>query len=237
MTKKLFLVDGSNYAFRVQYALPPRHSSSGFPTRVLYGFTILFQKLMRTYRPDYCVVSFDIGKTFRHRMYPDYKGNRDAMPEDLRQQWGDLPGLVRAFGYPCINVQDFEADDVLGTLAHRFASEDVHAYLVTGDKDFGQLVNANVSVLDERKDVLLDPSGVEAKMGVPPQQVIDLLGLAGDTSDNIPGIPGVGGKTAAKLLATFGSLEATLEAAARGEIKGKRGQNLVEFAEDARISA
>ena len=130
MAKKLFLVDGSNYAFRVQFALPPRHTSGGFPTRVLYGFTLLFQKLMRTYRPDYCVVSFDIGKTFRHEVYPEYKANRDAMPEDLRQQWGDLPELVRAFGYPCINVANFEADDVLGTLAHQFGSEDVHAYLV-----------------------------------------------------------------------------------------------------------
>jgi DNA polymerase I len=236
MPKKLFLVDGSNYAFRVQFALPPRHTSAGFPTRVLYGFTLLFQKLMRTYRPDYCVVSFDIGKTFRHQVYPEYKANRDAMPEDLRQQWGELPDLVRAFGYPCINVENFEADDVLGTLAHRFSSDEVHAYLVTGDKDFGQLVNANVSVLDERKDVLLDSAGVESKMGVPPVQVIDLLGLAGDTSDNIPGVPGVGAKTAAKLLQSFGSLEGAIDAAVRGEVKGKRGENLVKFAADARLS-
>jgi DNA polymerase-1 len=236
MARKLFLVDGSNYAFRVQFALPPRHNSGGFPTRVLYGFTLLFQKLMRTYRPDYCAVSFDIGKTFRHELYPLYKANRDAMPEDLRQQWGALPDLVRAFGYPCINVANFEADDVLGTLAHRFGTQDVHAYLVTGDKDFGQLVNANVSILDERKDVLLDIAGIEAKMGVPPSQVIDLLGLAGDTSDNIPGIPGIGSKTAAKLIQSFGSLEGALEAAVRGEIKGKRGENLVKFADDARLS-
>lgn len=236
MAKKLFLVDGSNYAYRVQFALPPRHNSSGFPTRVLYGFTLLFQKLMRTYRPDYCVVSFDIGKTFRHKVYPEYKANRDAMPEDLRQQWGELPDLVRAFGYPCINVENYEADDVLGTLAHRFSSDDMHAYLVTGDKDFGQLVNANVSVLDERKDVLLDIAGVEAKMGVPPLQVVDLLGLAGDTSDNIPGIPGIGAKTAAKLIQSYGSLEGALGAAGRGEIKGKRGENLVTFADDARLS-
>ncbi|MBT3218366.1 MAG: hypothetical protein HN348_04690, partial [Proteobacteria bacterium] len=236
MPKKLFLVDGSNHAFRVQFALPPRHASDGFPTRVLYGFTLLFQKMMRTYRPDYCVVSFDRGKTFRHEAFEPYKAQRAAMPEDLRQQWDLLPDLVRGFGYPCIIVEGFEADDVLGTLATRFAGPDLQAYIVSGDKDFSQLVNDHIHLLDERKDELVDASVVQKKFGVRPDQIIDMLGLAGDTSDNIPGVPGIGVKTAAKLLAQWETFDSVLQAAADGKIKGKRGQNLVNHAEDARIS-
>jgi DNA polymerase I len=236
LPKKLFLVDGSNHAFRVQFALPPRHASDGFPTRVLYGFTLLFQKMMRTYRPDYCVVSFDRGKTFRHEAFEPYKAQRAAMPEDLRQQWDLLPDLVRGFGYPCIIVEGFEADDVLGTLATRFAGPDLQAYIVSGDKDFSQLVNDHIHLLDERKDELVDASVVQKKFGVRPDQIIDMLGLAGDTSDNIPGVPGIGVKTAAKLLAQWETFDSVLQAAADGKIKGKRGQNLVNHAEDARIS-
>jgi DNA polymerase I len=236
MPKKLFLVDGSNHAFRVQYALPPRHASDGFPTRLLYGFTLLFQKMMRTYRPDYCAVSFDVGKTFRHDMYSEYKAKRKAMPEDMRRQWPLLPDLVRGFGYPCMIVPGFEADDVLGTLAKRFASPDVQVYLVTGDKDFTQLVNEHIHIIDERKDLVLDVAKATEKMGVPPEGVIDLLGLAGDASDNVPGVPGVGAKTAEKLLQQWGTMEGVLAAAAEGKVKGKRGENLVNFADKARLS-
>jgi DNA polymerase-1 len=233
----MFLVDGSNLAFRVHFALPPRHTSALFPTRVLYGFTLMLQKMMRTYQPDYCVVSFDIGKTFRHEMYPDYKGHRPDMPEDLRQQWSLLPDLVRAFGFPCINMAGFEADDVLCSLAVQFASEDVHAYLLTSDKDFAQVVGPNISILDEGKGGrTLGVPEVQDKMGVLPEQVVDLLALMGDSSDNIPGVPGVGPKTAGTLLGQYGDLESVLSAAADGLVKGKRGANLVEFAENARLS-
>ncbi|NCG22490.1 MAG: DNA polymerase I [Rhodobacterales bacterium] len=235
--KTLFLVDGSNHAFRVQFALPPQHASDGFPTRVLYGFTLLFQKMMRTYRPDYCVVSFDSGKTFRHEQYPAYKGHRPEMPEDLRRQWGHLSELVEGFGYRSIQVSGYEADDVLGTLAKRFAGPDLDVYLVTGDKDFCQLIDENTFVLDDSKGKILKLGDVEGKMGVTADKVIDMLGLSGDSADNIPGVPGIGPKTATKLLNEYGTLEGVLEAALDGKIKGKRGQNLVEHADNARMSA
>ncbi|MCB9685095.1 MAG: DNA polymerase I [Alphaproteobacteria bacterium] len=236
MPKKLFLVDGSNHAFRVQYALPPQHASDGFPTRVLYGFTLLFQKMMRTYRPDWCVVSFDTGKSFRNTVYSEYKGHRREMPEDMKRQWPFLKPLVEGFGYAVNQAEGYEADDVLGTLALKYASEDVDVYIVTGDKDFGQLVNDHIFLVDDAKGQILRAPDVVEKLGVPPEQVIDALALSGDSSDNIPGVPGVGLKTAAKLLEDFGDLEGVLSAAAEGKIKGKRGEMLVEHAENARLS-
>lgn len=237
MPKKLFLIDGSNYAYRVQYALPPQHASDGFPTRTLYGFAQLFQKMMRNYQPDYCAVSFDAGRSFRNEIYAEYKANRKGMPEDMRRQWTWLPKLVEGFGYACKIPEGFEADDVISTLARRLASDDLHVYIVTGDKDFTQLVNDKIFLVDDAKGgQILDASAVVEKMGVAPERVIDLLALSGDTSDNIPGVPGIGQKTAAALLEQWGDLESILAAAARGEIKGKRGEMLVSHAEDARIS-
>ncbi len=236
MQKTMFLVDGSNHAFRAQFALPPQHTTGFFPTRVLYGFTLLFQKMLRQWRPDYVVVSFDSGKTFRHAMYEDYKGHRPDMPGDLKRQWPLLPELVEAFGYPCMMMEGYEADDVLGSLAAQFASDDLLVYLVTSDKDFAQLVGPNVRLLDEAKGRELDVEGVVGKFSVRPEQVVDWLGLQGDSSDNIPGVPGIGPKTASTLLAKYGDLESVLAAAAAGEVKGKRGTNLVEHAEAARMS-
>jgi DNA polymerase-1 len=234
--KRLFLVDGSNHAFRVQFALPPQHASDGFPTRVLYGFTLLFQKMMRTYRPDYVAVSFDHGKSFRHQVYGDYKGHRREMPEDMRRQWEYLPKLVEAFGYQCVMAPGFEADDVLGTLARRFASDDVHVFIVTSDKDFGQLVDDRVFLVDDTKGQVLGAPEILEKTGVPPERMIDALALSGDTSDNIPGVPGIGMKTAATLLEEWGSLDGVLAAAKSGKIKGKRGEMLVQHEADARLS-
>jgi DNA polymerase-1 len=234
--KRLFLVDGSNHAFRVQFALPPQHASDGFPTRVLYGFTLLFQKMMRTYRPDYVAVSFDHGKSFRHDVYADYKGHRREMPEDMRRQWEFLPPLVEAFGYSCVMAPGFEADDVLGTLARRFASDDVHVFIVTSDKDFGQLVDDRVFLVDDTKGQILGSPEILEKTGVRPDQMIDALALSGDTSDNIPGVPGIGMKTAATLLEEHGTLDGVLAAARAGRIKGKRGEMLVQHEADALVS-
>lgn len=242
MPKKLLLVDGSNHAFRVHFALPPQHTSAGFPTRVLYGFTLLFQKLLSSYKPDYCAVSFDSGKSFRHEVFPEYKGHRPDMPEDMARQWSWLPKLVEGFGYRSLHVEGFEADDVLGTLAHRFASEEVDAYIVSSDKDFTQLLGPHTFLLDEGKGgrVYREADVPEklklGELGLAASQVLDLLAMAGDSSDNIPGVPGIGAKTAAKLLEQHGSLDAILEEAAAGRIKGKRGQNLVAHAADARLS-
>jgi len=234
--KKLFLIDGSNHAFRVQFALPPQHSSDGFPTRVLYGFTLLFQKMMRTYRPDYCAVSFDHGKSFRHTELDSYKGHRPDMPADMRRQWEWLQPLVEGFGYKVLHQEGYEADDVIGSLARRFASDDVHVYIVSSDKDFAQLASEQIHLVDDRKGKVLSMAEVAESLGVGPDQVVDMKGLAGDSSDNLPGVPGIGPKTAAKLLGQYGSFDAVLEAAAAGKIKGKRGENLKAHADDARIS-
>ena len=233
---KLYLVDGSYHAFRVQFALPPMHSSSGHPTRVLYGFTTMLARLVRTLRPDYCAVAFDVGKTFRHERYPEYKGHRPDMPEDLRMQWPELPGLAEAFGLTALAVPGYEADDVLGTLAKRFAGPDLDVVLVTSDKDYGQLVGPHVQMFDPMKNQHIGPAEVQERWGVEPHRVPDALGLVGDSSDNIPGVPGVGPKRASQYLGKFGTLEGVLRAAADKKIKGKTGANLVEHAEVALLS-
>jgi DNA polymerase-1 len=230
----MILVDGSNHAFRVHFALPPMHASDGFPTRALYGFTTMMARLERAWKPDYVAFCFDIGKTFRHHEFPAYKGHRPDMPADLRQQWPHFQALIEGFGYQYLAVEGFEADDVIGTLAKQYASPELEVLMVTGDKDYCQLVDDNIRIVDLMKDAVLGPDDVPDKFGVTPDKVADVLGLAGDSSDNIPGVPGIGVKTAAKLIAEFGSLEGVLEAAPG--IKGKRGENLRNHAEDARIS-
>jgi DNA polymerase-1 len=232
----MFLVDGSYTAFRAHFAQPPRHTSQGFPTHVIYGFLLMFQKMLKTWQPDYVVVSFDTSNNFRNDIYPDYKGHRPEMPEDLAKQWPLLPSLVEGFGYTVMTMDGYEADDVLGTLAKRFASPELEVYLVTADKDFTQLVDDDIQILDEMKGKVLDYDAVIEKMGVPPEQVIDALALAGDTSDNVPGVTKIGLKTAAKFLKAHGDLEGILAAAAEGTIRGKTGQRLVDEADNARLS-
>ncbi len=235
---RLFLIDGSNQAFRAHFALPPRHTADGFPTRVLYGFTQLIHKLRTTWQPDYVAFAFDKGATFRNDLFADYKGHRPEMPEDLRQQWPHLTTLIEALGYRAFTVAGFEADDVLGTFATRFARQrdDLEVYIVTSDKDFGQLVNDQIQILNDSKGEVVDYAGVVERWGVPPERVIDLLALCGDASDNIPGVTKVGEKTAAKLIQEHGALEQILAAAAEGRVKGAVGQRLVEEADVARLS-
>ncbi|MBN2799899.1 MAG: DNA polymerase I [Deltaproteobacteria bacterium] len=234
---RLFLIDGSNHAFRVHFALPPMHAPDGAPTATLYGFTTMLHKLLSSYQPDYCAVAFDVSRTFRHDRYPEYKGHRPDMPEDLRAQWPLLPALVEAFGVKTFGIDGFEADDVMGTLAHRFAAEGLEVVLVTGDKDFCQLVGPQVRILDLMKGIEFGEEGVIEKFGVPPDKVIEALGLMGDSADNIPGVPGVGPKRATQFLTQYGSLEGVLAAAAAGKIKGKTGQSLIDHADSARLSA
>lgn len=232
--KRMFLVDGSNHAFRVYFGLPPMHAPDGTPTHALYGFTTLLAQVHGTYKPDYVAFCFDKGRTFRNDLYPDYKGHRPEMPDDLRAQWPELPGLVEAFGFVSLIVPGFEADDVIGTLARRFASPDLQVVLVTGDRDYYQLVDENILVLDLMKDREIGPAEVPEIMGVPVDRIVDLRGLSGDKSDNIPGVPQVGDKTAAGWINKYGDLEQVIENASK--IGGKRGANLQEFAEQARLS-
>ena len=235
MTRKLYLVDGSNHAFRMFHAMP-RLTAGGQHTGALMGFANLLRWLDREVQPDYCAVVFDKGPSFRVDLFPDYKGHRPSMPEELREQWVKLPELIDAWGYAVITPEGYEADDVIGTLATRYAAEDLEVWIVSGDKDFAQLVSDRVRILDLKggKVTIVDAQAVLERFGVPPDSIVDILALWGDSSDNVPGVPGIGEKKAAKLIQTHGKLDAVLEAASG--IKGKMGENLRTFAEQARLS-
>ncbi len=235
MSRTLYLVDGSNHAFRVFHAMP-RLTAGGQHTGALMGFANLLRWLDREVAPDYCAVVFDKGPSFRVDLFPDYKGHRPSMPEELREQWDKLPELIEAWGYATILPDGYEADDVIGTLAARHAGEDLEVWIVSGDKDFSQLVNEHVRILDLKggSPRVIDTAAVLERFGVPPDRIIDVMAMWGDSSDNVPGVPGIGEKKATKLIQDHGDLDAVL-AAAPG-IKGKLGQNLRDFAEQARLS-
>jgi DNA polymerase-1 len=231
----LYLIDGSSYIYRAYYAIRHLSSPKGFPTNALYGFTQMLLKVMKDRRPDHLAVVFDVGRqTFRTEMYPEYKANRAAMPDDLLPQISPIKEMVRAFNIPTLELAGYEADDIIGTLARDCEAKGMDVVVVTGDKDLMQVVTGRVTLLDTMKDKATGIREVEERFGVPPELVIDILGLAGDTSDNIPGVPGIGEKTAIKLIQEFGSLDRLLERA--GEVKGKTGERVREFAEQARLS-
>ena len=207
--KSLVLVDGSSYLYRAFYALPPLSNSSGQPTGAVRGVAAMLKKLQAEHEPDHIAVVFDArGKTFRDELFTEYKANRPPMPDDMSLQIEPLHALVKALGFPVLQVAGVEADDVIGTLAKQAAEAGQTVLISTGDKDMGQLVNERVTLVNTMTDTLLDREGVQQKFGVWPEQIIDYLALVGDSSDNIPGVSGIGPKTAAPLLAHFGTLEA-----------------------------
>jgi DNA polymerase-1 len=231
----LILVDGSSYLYRAFHALPPLINSRGEPTGAVYGVANMLRKLLADYRPRRIAVVFDAkGRTFRDDLYEQYKANRPPMPEELQAQVGPLHELVEAMGLPLLSVPGVEADDVIGTLAVQAAAEGIPVVISTGDKDMAQLVSDRISLINTMTGTVLDPAGVVAKFGVPPERIVDLLALMGDTSDNIPGIPKVGPKTAAKWLSEYGPLDAVLAHA--DEIKGKVGESLREHRERLPLS-
>jgi DNA polymerase-1 len=237
MPKKMFLVDGSNQAFRAFFAIQnDMRGPDGFPTRALYGYAGMLQRLLREYTPDYVAVVFDKGLSFRNDLYPDYKGQRPDMPADLRKQWLEFQPFSEEFGIAAIAQEGFEADDIIGTLATMHAGPDMQVWIVSSDKDFGQLVSEHVRLLDLGKDVDYGPAEIAEKWGVGPDRIIDLLALMGDTSDNVPGVKGVGQKTAVKHLLAFGTCEGVVEAAKDGRIKGKTGERIAEAEADVALS-
>ncbi len=234
-TPPLILVDGSSYLFRAFHALPPLTNSKGQPTGAVYGVINMLQKLREEYQPEHMAVVFDAkGKTFRNDLYPDYKAHRPPMPDELRSQIKPLHELVEALGFPLIVVPDVEADDVIGTYARQATQEKIDTLISTGDKDLAQLVNNHVTLINTMNNYLMDEAGVQAKFNVPPSAIIDYLALMGDTSDNIPGVPKVGPKTAAKWLNQYGSLDNLVAHAA--EIKGKVGESLREHLDQLPLS-
>ena len=223
----LILVDGSSYLFRAFHALPPLTNSKGQPTGAVYGVINMLNKLVEEYKPEHIAVVFDAkGKTFRNDMYEDYKANRPPMPDDLRSQIEPLYELVEALGYPMIIVPGVEADDVIGTYARQATEQKIDTLISTGDKDLAQLVNEHVTLINTMNNVVLDEAGVMEKFEVPPAAIVDYLALMGDTSDNIPGVPKVGPKTAAKWLKQYQTLDNLVAHA--DEIKGKVGESLRE---------
>ena len=226
--KRLLLVDGSSYLFRAYHALPALTNSEGLPTGAVYGVTSMLRKLLAETDPAYVAVVFDAaGPSFRNELYPAYKANRPPMPEDLRCQIEAVHEIVRAMGLPVLVEEGVEADDVIGTLAERARREGLEVLISTGDKDMAQLVDEQVTLVDTMKDSVLDREGVIRKFGVPPERIVDYLALVGDASDNVPGVPKVGPKTAARWLAEYGSLDGVVGNA--GAIKGKVGENLRGF--------
>jgi DNA polymerase-1 len=206
------LVDGNNYVYRAFYAIPLLTNSKGFPTNAIYGFTNMLLKLLRDLEPDYIVVTFDLkGPTARHEEFVDYKATRKPMPDDLIPQIPFIKDVVRGLSITVLEKQGVEADDIIGTLAGRASRLGWKTVLVSGDKDLMQLVDANAIMIDTMKDKTYDVAAVQERFGVGPDKVVEILGLMGDTSDNIPGIPGIGPKTAQRLIEEYGSVEAVIQ--------------------------
>jgi DNA polymerase-1 len=221
----LVLVDGSSYLYRAFHALPPLTNSRGEPTGAVLGVLNMLAKLLKEHDPPHIAVVFDApGRTFRDDLYAEYKAQREPMPDDLRAQVEPLVGAVEALGLPLLRVPGVEADDVIGTLARRAAGQGLSVLISTGDKDMAQLVDEHVTLVNTMTDSTLDRSGVKARFDVYPEQIVDYLALVGDSSDNIPGVPKVGPKTAAKWLGQYTTLDNLL--AHQHEIEGKVGESL-----------
>ena len=237
----VFLVDGSSYIFRAYHALPPiNRKSDGLQLNAVFGFCNMLWKLLRDMKPEdkptHLAVVFDKSeKTFRTKMYPDYKAHRPDPPDDLRPQFAFIREAVHAFDLPCLEQDGFEADDLIATYVREACDAGATATIVSSDKDLMQLVNDGVVMFDTMKDRKIGPAEVIEKFGVPPGKVIEVQALIGDSTDNVPGVPGIGVKTAAQLIGEYGDLETLLKRA--NEIKQeKRRQSLIENAEQARLS-
>ena len=223
--EKLLLVDGSSYLYRAFHAMPSLTNSKGEQTGAIYGMTNMLRRLLREYKDHHMAVVFDApGKTFRDDLYPDYKANRPPMPEELAAQIEPIHEIVRALGVPLLMVRGVEADDVIGTLAERARDQGFEVVISTGDKDMSQLVDTSIRIENTMDGGTMDADGVKKKFGVSPEQMVDFLTLVGDSVDNIPGVPKVGPKTAAKWLDAYETLDAIIDNAE--EIKGKVGENL-----------
>ncbi len=232
----LYLVDGSGYIFRAYYALPPLTSPSGIPAGAVYGFCNMLQKLIEKANGKRLLVIFDAGrKTFRNQIYPEYKAHRPPPPEDLLPQFSLIRKACEAFGVPAVELEGYEADDLIATYAKAGLDLGDSVEIISADKDLMQLLRPGVTIWDPMKNKAIDPSVVFEKFGVTPDQVIDVQALCGDSSDNIPGVPGVGPKTAAELIQQFGSLEVLL--ASLDQVKQPRRRDLLHQHQDlARIS-
>ena len=239
MSKKettLYIIDGSSYIYRAFYAVRHLSTSSGIPTNAIYGFAGMLNRILREEGPSHIAIALDApGPTFRHDLSPDYKATRPKMPEDLAKQIPFIKRLIGAFGIPSIEISGYEADDIIGTLAAWASEQGAKVVIVSGDKDLLQLVTPQVQMWDTMKDEVFGPAEVEEKFGVPPAQLVEVMGLAGDSSDNIPGVPGFGPKTAQRLIKEFGSIDNLLSKLEKIPQKKER-EKLKAHAEQATMS-
>ena len=241
-TPPFILVDGSSYLFRAFHGLPPLTNSKGQDTGAIYGVINMLRSLIRQYNPTHMAVVFDAkGKTFRDDMYKEYKANRPPMPEELRSQIAPLHDIIRAMGLPIIVEEGVEADDVIGTLSRQATEKGIDTLISTGDKDMAQLVNEHVTLINTMNNQIMTTEGVKEKFGIPPELVIDFLALKGDKVDNIPGVPGVGDKSAQALLNGIGGIKAiyeNLDAIAGLSFRGSKtmADKMREYEEQARLS-
>ena len=234
--KILYLIDGSAYVYRAYHAIRSLANSKGLPTNATFGFTRMLIKLIEDRSPEYVVMFFDAkGPTFRHEIYQDYKANRPPMPEDLSIQIPYIKEITHGFNIPVIEMQGFEADDLIGTFRHQAEKAGFFVVMVTGDKDFVQLVTDNAVIWDPMKEKTIDINTVRDDFGVEPYQMIDVMALSGDASDNIPGVPGIGPKTALSLIKTFGTVERLYERV-HTITKKKQHENLVQYKKQALLS-
>src|SRR5918999_1603592 len=238
--RELFLIDGNSLAYRAFFALPESIATSdGRPTNAIFGFASMLVKILTDYGPVPTVVVWDAGMSGRKEISAEYKAQRTTRPDLLKLQWPHLRPLVEAFGYRNVSVEGFEADDVIAALVEQAKERGIPVMVVTGDRDAYQLVGDGVRIMTTSRGItdtkVYDRQGVIDRYGIPPELVPDFIGLKGDTSDNIPGVPGIGDKTASELLQRFGDLEGVLGHV--DEISGaKRKQNLTEHADAARVS-
>ena len=234
--KTIYLIDGTAYIYRAYHAIRNLSNSRGLPTNAVYGFTRMLIKLMEDRSPEYIVMFFDAkGPTFRHEMYADYKANRPPMPEDMVVQLPFIKEVTAAFNLPIMEMAGFEADDLIGTAASQAEKAGYSVVIVTGDKDFMQLVSDRIIIWDPMKDNIINPQTIEEKFGIEPRQMIDVQGLSGDTADNIPGVPGIGQKTAIALIKSYHSMEGVYEKL-NTITKKKLRENLGNFKDQAFLS-
>ncbi len=232
---RIFLIDGQSYIYRAFYAVRELSTSRGFPTNAIFGFVNMLQRVREEYTPSHLAVIFDApGKNFRHDLFPTYKARRLAMPEALRPQIPRIKDVVRAYRIPAVELEGYEADDIIATLATRWEQQGAEVVIVSGDKDLMQLVSEHVTMLDTMKGEPMGVEQVQAKFGVEPARVVEVQGLMGDSTDDIPGIPGVGEKTAIKLINEWHDVDNLLNHAA--EIPGKLGERINAYADLARVS-
>ena len=232
----VYLIDGSSYIHRAYHAIRNLANSKGFPTNASFGFTKMVLKLLKDKEPSYLAIVFDArGPTFRHKIYPDYKANRPPMPDDMAAQIPVIKSIVKSLNIKMLEQEGYEADDIIGTLARACEEKGLRVVMVTGDKDFRQLITPNVSMWDTMKGAVTDNASLKETYGLEPEKFIDVMGLSGDSTDNIPGVPGVGEKTAVGLVREFGSFEGVFDHVEKIK-KKKLKENLQQFRDDAVLS-